>query len=56
MKIGDKVRFNLDYLTHMPLRVGTVQYIKDGMATVTMNSAVITVRVSILEAHDEDAS
>lgn len=54
MKIGDTVRFNLDYLTHMPLRWGIVEQINGGMATVRMNPlngtrTTITVRASILE-------
>jgi hypothetical protein len=54
MKTGDKVSLKREYRTHMPLRIGVVQYLKNGMATVTMRSAVITVRASILEVHCEN--
>ncbi len=54
MKTGDTVRFNLNYLEHMPARWGIVEQIKGGMATVRMSPLdharrTITVRASILE-------
>lgn len=55
MKIGDIVAFNMDYLTHTPLRTGIVLRMKGGMASVRIlgSSTVVTVRASILEVFSE---